>query len=117
MKHAIATRDEWLEARKALLAREKALTRERDAVNRERLALPWVRIDKNYVFETEAGPKTLSDLFDGRSQLIVLTDTGAELSRRSAVAATQSERELFQRLSAAEHAMLIELLHKVYRGA
>jgi DNA-binding MarR family transcriptional regulator len=54
---------------------------------------------------------------DGRSQLIVLTDAGAELSRRSAVAASHSERELFQRLSAAEHAMLIELLHKVYRRA
>lgn len=72
MEHAVVTRDEWLAARKALLLREKALTRERDAVNRERLALPWVRIDKNYVFETEAGPKTLADLFDGRSQLIIV---------------------------------------------
>ena len=72
MKHAIATRDEWLEARKALLAREKALTRERDAVNRERLALPWVRIDKDYVFDTEEGVKSLSDLFDGRSQLMIV---------------------------------------------
>lgn len=72
MEHAVATRDEWLEARKALLPREKALTRERDAVNRERLALPWVRIDKDYVFETEDGAKNLSDLFDGRSQLMVV---------------------------------------------
>lgn len=52
---------------------------------------------------------------DGRSQLIVLSDAGAELSRRAAVAAVDSERELLARLSAAEHAMLIELLHKVYR--
>lgn len=72
MEHAVATRDEWLTARKALLLREKALTRERDAVNRERLALPWVRIDKDYAFETEDGAKSLSDLFDGRSQLMIV---------------------------------------------
>jgi len=71
MDHAVATREEWLEARKALLLREKALTRERDAVNRARLELPWVRIDKDYVFETEQGAKSLADLFDGRSQLII----------------------------------------------
>lgn len=67
----IVSREEWLEARKALLAREKALTRQRDELNAARRELPWVRIDREYVFETSAGKKTLADLFEGRSQLIV----------------------------------------------
>lgn len=67
----IASKDEWLSARKALLAREKELTRLRDKVSAERRALPWVKIDKAYVFDTPQGKRTLSDLFEGRSQLIV----------------------------------------------
>ena len=69
--HRIGTRDEWLAAREALLAREKAHTREADALARERRALPWVRVDEDYRFDTEDGERTLADLFDGRSQLLV----------------------------------------------
>jgi predicted dithiol-disulfide oxidoreductase (DUF899 family) len=67
----IATRDEWLVARKELLAKEKDLTRRRDALNSERRDLPMVEVDKDYVFEGPAGPVRLVDLFEGRPQLIV----------------------------------------------
>jgi predicted dithiol-disulfide oxidoreductase (DUF899 family) len=67
----VVSREEWLVARKQLLAREKQLTRERDAVAAERRQLPWVKVEKNYVFDSATGKKTLADLFDGRSQLIV----------------------------------------------
>lgn len=67
----IVSRDQWLMARKALLTKEKALTRMRDAVYMERRELPWVEIEKPYVFETLSGKATLADLFDGRSQLVV----------------------------------------------
>jgi len=67
----VVSRDVWLEARRQLLVREKEATHLRDRVNTERLALPWVKIDKDYVFDTPTGKKALSDLFDGRSQLIV----------------------------------------------
>jgi predicted dithiol-disulfide oxidoreductase (DUF899 family) len=70
-QHPVVSREEWLAARKALLIREKEATRLRDKINAERQALPWVRVDKDYAFETPAGPKTLADLFDGRSQLVV----------------------------------------------
>jgi predicted dithiol-disulfide oxidoreductase (DUF899 family) len=66
----IVGREEWTEARKALLAKEKEHSRRGDEIAAARRALPWVRIDKNYVFETEQGRKTLAELFDGRSQLI-----------------------------------------------
>jgi len=69
--HPTATRDEWLDARLALLKAEKDLTRLNDELTQRRLALPWVRIDKDYRFDTEDGPATLTDLFRGRSQLIV----------------------------------------------
>jgi predicted dithiol-disulfide oxidoreductase (DUF899 family) len=69
--HRVVSRDEWLKARRALLASEKEATHLRDRVNSERLALPWVRVEKNYVFDTPAGPRSLADLFAGRSQLIV----------------------------------------------
>src|SRR4051812_21753392 len=69
--HKIVSREEWLTARRALLAQEKEATRLRDKVNAERLALPWVKVDKNYVFDTPEGKKSLADLFAGRSQLIV----------------------------------------------
>ncbi len=71
MQHPVVSREEWLEARRALLLKEKEATRLRDRLNAERLALPWVEVDKNYVFDTPSGPKTLAGLFDGRSQLIV----------------------------------------------
>jgi predicted dithiol-disulfide oxidoreductase (DUF899 family) len=68
--HAVVSREEWLVARKALLLREKEETHLRDAVNAERLALPWVRVEKTYRFETPEGTRTLAELFDGRSQLL-----------------------------------------------
>jgi predicted dithiol-disulfide oxidoreductase (DUF899 family) len=67
----VVSREEWLTARRALLLQEKEATRLRDQVNAARLALPWVRVDKDYVFETPAGRRTLAELFDGHSQLIV----------------------------------------------
>jgi predicted dithiol-disulfide oxidoreductase (DUF899 family) len=67
----IVSQHEWLMARKELLAKEKSLTRQRDAVDQARRALPWVRVDKSYSFDGPRGRETLSDLFDGRSQLIV----------------------------------------------
>lgn len=67
----IATREEWLEARKTLLEKEKKHTRQSDELARQRQELPWVRIDKKYTFQTDEGEKTLAELFDGRSQLIV----------------------------------------------
>ena len=69
--HRIGTRDEWLAARDALLVREKEHTRVGDALARERRELPWVRVEKNYRFDTDQGERTLGDLFDGRSQLLV----------------------------------------------
>jgi predicted dithiol-disulfide oxidoreductase (DUF899 family) len=67
----IGTQAEWLAARKALLEREKELTRRSDELARERQQLPWVAVEKDYAFETVAGTKTLAELFDGRSQLLV----------------------------------------------
>lgn len=67
----VVTADEWLQARLELLAEEKAFTRQRDALSRRRRELPWVRVDKAYVFDTPDGPRALNDLFEGRSQLLV----------------------------------------------
>ena len=67
----IASREEWLEARRELLDKEKALTRLHDHLAAERRKLPWVRVEKPYRFDTETGKATLADLFDGRSQLII----------------------------------------------
>jgi predicted dithiol-disulfide oxidoreductase (DUF899 family) len=67
----IATRDEWLAARTQLLAREKELTRQRDALSAERRRLPMVEIDKDYVLDGPGGPARLTDLFEGRRQLII----------------------------------------------
>ncbi|MDH4076545.1 MAG: DUF899 domain-containing protein, partial [Acidimicrobiia bacterium] len=69
--HPVVAHDAWLAARKDLLAVEKALTRARDEVAAQRRALPWERVEATYDFETEEGTRTLADLFDGRSQLIV----------------------------------------------
>ncbi|MEN2470687.1 DUF899 domain-containing protein [Burkholderia stabilis] len=69
--HLTGTRNEWLAERRALLDAEKALTRQSDELARRRQALPWVRVDKTYRFDTEDGQATLDDLFRGRSQLLV----------------------------------------------
>jgi predicted dithiol-disulfide oxidoreductase (DUF899 family) len=69
--HRVVSRDEWVAERKTLLAHEKELTRFGDQIARERRALPWVRIDKTYTFDTRVGRRTLADLFDGRRQLLV----------------------------------------------
>ena len=71
MQQRLATRDEWIAARKELLIKEKALTRAQDELAAERRRLPMVKVDKTYLFETSAGRRTLADLFDGRSQLVV----------------------------------------------
>jgi predicted dithiol-disulfide oxidoreductase (DUF899 family) len=67
----VVSRAEWTAARKELLAKEKALTRQRDAIAEERLRLPWVKIEKNYTFDTASGKKTLAELFGGKSQLVI----------------------------------------------
>lgn len=67
----VVSRAEWLAARRAHLAREKEITRATDELHRQRRALPWMKVDKNYVFEGPNGPETLADLFAGRSQLII----------------------------------------------
>jgi len=69
--HPVVSHEQWVAERRKLLAREKELTRLRDQVARERRALPWVRVDKRYTFDTAEGPRTLGDLFEGRRQLIV----------------------------------------------
>ncbi|MBV9944158.1 MAG: DUF899 family protein, partial [Solirubrobacterales bacterium] len=71
MNHKIGTREEWLAARKDLLVREKEHTRRGDELARERRELPWVRVEKEYSFDTDDGRKTLAELFEGHSQLIV----------------------------------------------
>jgi hypothetical protein len=71
MEHRIATRDEWLAARKLLLTKEKEHTRVSDELNRQRRELPWVRVEKGYVFDAPTGKITLAQLFDGRSQLFI----------------------------------------------
>lgn len=67
----VVTHEAWIEARRKLLVKEKALTRQRDALAEERRALPWVKIEKEYVFDRPEGKVTLSQLFDGRSQLFI----------------------------------------------
>ncbi len=69
--HKVVTRDKWTVARKELLAKEKELTRARDALSEQRRALPWVKVEKQYIFDTIGGKRTLAELFDGRSQLII----------------------------------------------
>jgi predicted dithiol-disulfide oxidoreductase (DUF899 family) len=71
MKHAVVSQQEWLEARKRFLDKEKEFTHLRDELSRERRALPWVRVEKDYVFDGPSGTETLADLFARRHQLIV----------------------------------------------
>ena len=69
--HTTATREEWLAARDRLLAREKEHTRMADELARQRREMPWLRLEKEYILQTADGPRTLAELFDGRSQLVV----------------------------------------------
>ena len=71
MQHQIVSRDQWLTAREQLLAQEKELTRMRDRLSAKRRELPWVKVEKSYVFEGPNGKETLADLFAGREQLVV----------------------------------------------
>jgi predicted dithiol-disulfide oxidoreductase (DUF899 family) len=71
MQHTVVSQDQWVAARKALLAKEKEFTKLRDQLSAERRKLPWVKIEKNYVFDGPTGKETLADLFGGRSQLFV----------------------------------------------
>jgi predicted dithiol-disulfide oxidoreductase (DUF899 family) len=71
MPHAVVSQNEWLAARKALLAKEKEFTRQRDALSAARRELPWVKVEKNYLFEGPNGKETLADLFGGKSQLMI----------------------------------------------
>src|SRR4051794_26728499 len=91
------TREEWLAARLALLRDEKELTRRSDELARRRQELPWVRIDKEYVFDTDQGEQSLRDLFAGRSQLLVYHfmfgpdyKAGCRPARRSRTVSTAS---------------------------
>ena len=69
--HRVVSHKAWIEARRKFLAKEKTFTRLRDELARQRRALPWEKVDKQYVFDGPKGPETLSGLFDGRSQLVV----------------------------------------------
>lgn len=71
MQHRVVSRDEWLAARKELLCKEKEFTRLRDQLTEERRALPWVKVEKDYVFDGSEGKVALAELFDGRSQLVI----------------------------------------------
>ena len=71
LEHEVVSREEWLAARKELLKKEKEFTQLRDQLSAERREMPWVRVEKNYVFDGPHGKVTLADLFDGRSQLII----------------------------------------------
>jgi len=69
--HPIVTQEQWIQARRALLAKEKELTRQHDQIAQQRRELPWVKVEKNYTFDTPRGKATLADLFAGRSQLLI----------------------------------------------
>jgi len=71
MQHQVVSQNDWLTARKGLLAKEKDFTKARDQLSAARRALPWVKVEKNYVFDGPKGREALSDLFDGKDQLIV----------------------------------------------
>lgn len=71
LQHQTVSRDEWLEARTTLLAKEKAFTKRRDQLSADQRSLPWVRIEKEYTFDSPSGKVTLADLFNGRSQLFI----------------------------------------------
>ena len=96
-KHKVVSRKAWLAARLKLLKAEKELTRRSDELARRRQDLPWVRIEKQYRFETDEGSASLADLFRGRSQLLIYhfmlgptTRRGVRRARRSRTASTGS---------------------------
>jgi len=89
-KHRIGTQEEWQAEREALLKEEKELTRRGDELARKRRELPWIPVEKEYIFETEDGAKGLADLFDGRSQLLVSTSCSGRPTRRAAPSAPRS---------------------------
>ena len=70
-EHEVVSQEEWIAARKELLSKEKEFTRLRDQLSRQRRELPWVQLEKDYIFDSPAGKLTLVDLFEGRSQLVV----------------------------------------------
>src|SRR5690242_9823306 len=70
-RHRIVSKAQWLKARKTLLRQEKKFNKLRDDLNRQRRELPWVKIDKQYIFDSPAGRQTLFDLFGNRTQLLV----------------------------------------------
>ena len=82
--HPIAGRAEWQAARDERLALEKEHTRMGDELARRRRELPWVRVEKEYRFDTDAGTRTLAELFDGRSQLFVYTSCSDRTTRPAA---------------------------------
>ena len=86
----VASQKEWIAARKELLKAEKELTRRSDEVARRRQELPWVRIDKEYRFETDEGKGSLADLFRGRSQLLVYLSCSAPTTKRDVRPARRS---------------------------
>ena len=103
MQHAIVSPNEWLAARKALLAKEKDFTRARDQLSEARRALPWVKVAKQYVFDGSDGRETLAELFDGRSQLIVYHFMfGPGLGRKAASGVPFSAMASRQRAAASE---------------
>ena len=69
--HAVVSHDQWLAARKAFLTKEKEFTHLRDELSRQRRELPWEKVEKQYVFDGPGGRESLSDLFEGRNQLVV----------------------------------------------
>jgi predicted dithiol-disulfide oxidoreductase (DUF899 family) len=86
-EHRVGTREEWQAARDDLLVREKELTRRNDELARQRRELPWVPIEKEYSFETDGGTKSLPELFDGRSQLLIYHLCLAPSTRRAVLSA------------------------------
>jgi predicted dithiol-disulfide oxidoreductase (DUF899 family) len=90
-KHKIATREEWQAARNELLAQEKELTRRGDQLAAERRNLPWVPIEKEYSFDTDHGPKTLPELFDGARSCSSTTSCSAPPTPRAARSARRQQ--------------------------
>ena len=101
-EHQVVSREQWIEASRALLAEEKAWTRQRDRLSEKRRALPWVRIDKGYVFQGAGGPVTLADLYDGRLQSV---EPGRAVERPGPAERQQSPPDL-QRVP--QRAVLVE---------
>ena len=86
-EHEIVGHDDWIEARKTLLAKEKEFIRLRDELSKQRRELPWERVEKEYVFEGPEGKQTLAELFDGRSQLVVYHFSSTRMTTSAARAA------------------------------